>query len=170
MKKFVVMLALGLMIGTASFAQTAAQKLAYIDSKALLFDMPEMKKADTALKVFAKQYQDQLESMEKEGQKKVQEYQAGEKTMSDAVKTVKMKELQDLQNRIQSFQQTADEKVGGKQQELYKPILDKANKAINDVAKEKGYSMVFDLSNGSLLYVSESDNILSLVKAKLGIK
>lgn len=163
------MLALGLMIGTASFAQQA-QKLAYIDSKALLGDMPEIKKANTDIEAFAKQYRDQMEAMEKEGQKKVQEYQAGEKTMTDAVKTVKQKELQDLQNRIQSFQQTAEEKVGAKQQELYKPVLDKANKAINDVAKEKGYSYVFDLSNGTLLYANESDNILPLVKAKLGIK
>jgi outer membrane protein len=169
MKKIVVMLALGLMIGTVSFAQQA-QKLAYIDSKALLGEMPEIKKANTDIEAFAKQYRDQMESMEKEGQKKVQEYQAGEKTMSDAVKTVKQKELQDLQNRIQSFQQTAEEKVGAKQQELYKPILDKANKAINDVAKEKGYSYVFDLSTGSLLYANETDNILTLVKAKLGIK
>lgn len=169
MKKIVVMLALGLMIGTASFAQQA-QKLAYIDSKALLGEMPEIKKANTDIEAFAKQYRDQMEAMEKEGQKKVQEYQAGEKTMTDAVKTVKQKELQDLQNRIQSFQQTAEEKVGAKQQELYKPILDKANKAINDVAKEKGYSYVFDLSTGAMLYANETDNILTLVKAKLGIK
>src|SRR4051812_29554504 len=109
MKKFVVMLALGLMIGTASFAQ--AQKLGYIDSKALLAEMPEMKKASTDLETFAKSYKDQMESMQKDGQKKLADYQANEKTMSDAVKTVKQNELQDLDKRMQTYQQTAQEKV-----------------------------------------------------------
>ena len=168
MRKFVVMLALGLMVGTASFAQ--AQKFGYVNSQELLSSMPEIAKAENDMKVFAKQYQDQLESMEKEGQKKVQEYQAGEKTMTDAVKTVKQKELQDLQARIESYQQTAQEKVGKKKEELYKPILEKADKAIKDVAKEKGYAYVFDTGNGSILYANETDNILPLVKTKLGIK
>ena len=168
MRKFVVMLALGLMTGTASFAQ--AQKLGYVNSQELLAAMPEITKAETDLKTFAKQYQDQLESLEKEGQKKVQEYQAGEKTMTDAVKTVKQGELQTLQTRIESLQQTAQEKVAKKKEEVYKPILEKADKAIKDVAKEKGYSYIFDTGNGSILYANDTDNILPLVKAKLGIK
>lgn len=168
MRKFVVMLALGLMIGTASFAQS--QKFGYVNSQELLAAMPEITKAESDLKTFAKQYQDQLEAMEKEGQKKVQEYQAGEKTMTDAVKTVKQGELQSLQQRIETLQQTAQEKVGKKKEEVYKPILEKADKAIKDVAKEKGYSYVFDTGNGSILYANEGDNILPLVKTKLGIK
>ena len=170
MRKFVVMLALGLTISAASFAQATAQKLGYVNSQELLSAMPEIAKAETDLKTFSKQYSDQMESMEKEGQKKVQEYQAGEKTMTDAVKTVKQKELQDLQARIESFQQTANEKVSKKKEEIYKPILEKADKAIKDVAKEKGYAYVFDTGNGSILYANDGDNILPLVKAKLGIK
>ena len=168
MKKFVVMLALGLMIGTASFAQ--AQKFGYVNSQELLAAMPEITKAGTDLEVYSKQYRDQLEAMDKEAQKKVQEYQAGEKTMTDAVKTVKQKELQDLQTRIESYQQTSQEKVTKKREELYKPILEKADKAIKDVAKEKGYAYVFDTGNGAILYANEGDNILPLVKTKLGIK
>lgn len=168
MKKFVVMLALGLTIGTASFAQ--AQKFGYVNSQELLAAMPEITKAGTDLEAYSKQYRDQLESMDKEAQKKVQEYQAGEKTMTDAVKTVKQKELTDLQSRIESYQQTAQEKVAKKKEELYKPILEKADKAIKDVAKEKGYAYVFDTGNGAILYANEGDNILALVKAKLGVR
>ena len=80
MKKLVVMLAVGLMMCTASFAQT--QKIGYINSKELLALMPEMKKAESDLTAFAKQYKDQMESMQKEGEKKVADYQAQAKTMS----------------------------------------------------------------------------------------
>lgn len=171
MKKFALLLAVGLMTTLSSFAiGEAGLKLGYVNSQELLSVMPEMTKADTDLKNFAKQYQDQLETMGKEFEKKGTEYQASEKTMSDAVKEVKQKELQSLEARIRDFQQSAQEKIGKKKEELYKPILEKAGKAIKDVAKEKGYSYVFDASGGGLLYANETDNILPLVKAKLGIK
>ncbi len=171
MKKFALTLAAGLLTTVSSFAiGEVGIKLGYINSQELLSVMPEMTKADGDLKTYAKQYQDQLEAMGKEFEKKGTDYQATEKTMSDAVKTVKQKELQDLEVRIRDYQQSAQEKIGKKKEDLYKPILEKADKAIKDVAKEKGYSYVFDASGGSLLYANETDNLLPLVKTKLGIK
>jgi outer membrane protein len=171
MKKFALMLAFGLMTTASAFAiGEAGLKLGYVNSQELLSVMPEMTKADGDLKLFAKQYQDQLETMGKEFEKKGGEYQAAEKTMSEAVKEVKQKELQSLEARIRDFQQSAQEKIGKKKEDLYKPILEKADKAIKDVAKEKGYSYVFDASSGGLLYANETDNLLPLVKTKLGIK
>ncbi|MBS1587907.1 MAG: OmpH family outer membrane protein [Bacteroidetes bacterium] len=167
MKK-IVFLAAGLMISSLAFAQSP--KLGYINSRELLEMMPEIKKADSNLQIYAKSFQDQLQSMSKEFEKKGQDYQAQEKTMTDAVKEVKMKELQDLQNRIESTNQSAQDKVAKKKEELYSPILDKADKAIKEVAKEKGYDYIFDASAGMLLYAKDGDNILALVKAKLGIK
>jgi outer membrane protein len=108
--------------------------------------------------------------MSKEYQKKMGDYQAQEKTMTDAVKEVKQKEITDLGTRIESTQKSAEEKVGVKKQELFKPIIDKAEKAIKDVAKEKGYDYVFDLSLGAVLVAKDGDSILALVKAKLGIQ
>jgi outer membrane protein len=169
MKKFVLFFALGLLLGITNLkAQTV--KLGYVNSQELLQLMPEVSKADTALKVYAKSFQDQLDAMSKEYDKKVKEFQDSEKTMSDAVKEVKYKEIQQLQERMQSTNESAQEKVSTKRQELYKPLLEKADKAIKDVAKEKGYSYVFDASAGTLLFANDSDNILPLVKAKLGIK
>ncbi len=168
MKKIVLFIACGLLIGNVAFAQ--ATKFGYIDSRELLKSMPEIAQADKELQDFAKTYQDELQKMSKEYEKKVQEYQAGEKTMSDAVKEVKVKEIQDLQNRIESYNQSATEKVDKKKQDLYAPILEKADKAIKDVAKEKGYDYVFDASSGALLHANEKDNLLQMVKTKLGIK
>jgi outer membrane protein len=168
MKKVLLFLACGLLIGNVAFAQ--ATKFGYIDSRELLKAMPEIAKADKDLQDFAKTYQDQLQQMSQEYEKKVKEFQAGEKTMSDAVKEVKVKEIQDLQNRIETFNQSATEKVDKKKQELYAPILEKADKAIKDVAKEKAYDYVFDASSGALLHAKETDNLLPMVKTKLGIK
>ena len=145
-------------------------KIGWIVSGELLAAMPDKIKADSDISKFAREFQTQIESMMKEYQTKGQKFQADEKTISEAIKEVKMKEIQDLQNRIESIQQSAKEKVDTKQRELYQPILDKAEKAINAIAREKGYDYIFDKNGGTLLFGRESDNILPLVKGKLGIK
>jgi outer membrane protein len=60
--------------------------------------------------------------------------------------------------------------INAKGQELLKPITEKADKAIQDVAKEKNYSYILDVSAGSIIYALPSDNIIGEVKTKLGIK
>ncbi len=171
MKKFVLFLACGLMMGQVLFAQSASLKIGYINSAELLSSMPERTKADSNVTKYAKSFQDQIDIMMKDYQTKGQAYQKDEKTMTEAMKEVRMKEIQDLQNRIESIQQSAQEKLSNKKQELYQPIIDKVNKAIKDVAKEKGYDFIFDQAAGSaLLYGKEAYDITSTLKAKLGIK
>jgi outer membrane protein len=165
MKKIVFLLALGITIG---FSAQAQKKFGYINSQELLEKMPEARKADTAMQQYQKTLEDQLRTMASDAQTKFKDYEEKEKTWTDAVKEVKQKELQDLQSRIQEFQQGAEEKIGRKKQDLFKPILDKAQKAIKDVGVEGGYDYIFDGSG--LLYAKDSENILPAVKAKLGIK
>lgn len=168
MKKILMLVACT--IFTSSIVLAQSPKLGWITSAELLQSMPEKAKADTDIAKYAKSFQDQIDIMMKEYQTKGQAFQASEKTMTDAMKEVKMKEIQDLQNRIESTQQSAQEKIQQKKQDVYQPILDKADKAIQAVAKEKGYDYIFDKSGGMLLFGKEGDNILPLVKAKLGIK
>lgn len=167
MKKLVLFLACAFVVSSSVSAQV---KFGYIDSRELLSDMPEKTKADSTLQLYAKSFQDQLTQMQKEYEKKLQDFQAQEKTMTDAIREVKIKEIQDLQNRIESTNQSAQEKVEKKRQEMYSPILEKADKAIKAVAAEKAYDYIFDASSGAILHAKETDNILPLVKAKLGIK
>ncbi len=167
MKKIIFLLALGVTIGFGYSAQ-AQKKTGYINSQELLETMPEARKADSSMSKFGKELEDQLRTMAADAQTKYKAYIDGSKTMSDAVKEVKEKELQDLQNRIEEFRQGADEKMGKKRQELFKPILDKAQKAIKDVGAEGGYDYIFD--GAQLLYAKDTENIMPQVKAKLGIK
>lgn len=168
MKKFILLVACSFALFTSVKAQSL--KIGHINSQELLSLMPEIKKAEADLKVYAKSFEDQLETMSKEYQKKMGDYQTQEKTMTDAVKEVKQKEITDLGARIESTQKSAEEKVVTKKQELFKPILDKAEKAIKEVAKEKAFDYVFDVSTGSVLVTRDADNMLPLVKAKLGIQ
>tara|TARA_B100001758_G_C18378796_1_gene595924 strand:- start:1197 stop:1694 length:498 start_codon:yes stop_codon:yes gene_type:complete len=163
MKK-ITLLALLFIITLSSIAQN---KFGYIDSQELLMLMPERKKAETEVQEFAKSLESQLGSMTAEYQQSVQEYQANESTYTDLVKQDKVAEITGLEQRIQAFQQNAQQSLQAKEQELLEPILAKARKAIEDVATEGNYTYIFDKSIGSILYAKEGENVLSLVKKKL---
>ena len=144
-------------------------KLGYIDSQELLLLMPERKTAEEEVQTFAKSLESQLQAMTAEYQQSVQEYQSSESTYTDLVKQDKVTEITGLEQRIQSFQQNAQQALQAKEQELLEPILQKARTAIEDVAREGGYTYIFDKSVGSILFAKESENILQLVKKKLNL-
>lgn len=154
---------------SAGYSQVNA-KLGYIDSNELLELMPGKDSIQTALQDYQKTLETQLQTMYAEYQTKVQDYQTNSRTMSDIIRQTKEKELADLETRIQTFQQQADTDLQNKQVELLQPLLDKAKNAINTVAKENGYTYIFDVGTGAFLFYDKGDNILPLVKAKLGLK
>lgn len=150
-----------------SLTSISQNKFGYIDSQELLLIMPERKTAETEVQNFAKSLESQLGLMTAEYQESVQEYQANESTYTDLVKQDKVAEITGLEQRIQTFQQNAQQSLQEKEQELLEPILSKARKAIEDVATEGGFTYIFDKGQGSILYAKESENVLSLVKKKL---
>jgi len=164
-KKLIIFCFLALLT-LCTFAQN---KFGYIDSSELLSLMPEKKKAEGELQTFAKSLESQLGAMQAEYQASVQDYQANEATYDDLVKQDKISEITNLEQRIQAFQQNAQNALQKKEQELLEPILAKARTAIEDVAKEGKFTFIFDSSMGSILYADENENVMLLVKKKLGL-
>jgi outer membrane protein len=156
-------------ISTSSFSQ-AKFKLGHIDSNELLKMMPGRDSAMKKMQDYQKSLEDQLKAMQSELETKYTDFTANQATMSELIKSTKQKELQDLNGRIEAFQTSAQQDLQAKEQEVLKPIVDKAKKAIEEVAKENGYTYIFDSGVGVLLYSENTDNILPLVKKKIGIK
>ena len=74
----------------------------------------------------------------------------------------------DLQQRLEAFNQQAQYEVQNKQMELSEPLITKAKKAIETVAKENGFTYIINANDQVLLY-KNGTNIMSLVKSKLGL-
>ena len=157
-----------LIMSNSLFAQSL--KFGHINSSELIQAMPQTKQADSTLRKYGESLDAQLKGMTAEYQNKLQSYQSKRDSFPDFIRQTKEKELEDLGGRIQDFQQTAQESIQKKKEELYGPILKKAETAIKDLAKEKGYSYIFDTSAGTVLYAQDSDNMMAAVKAKLGLK
>lgn len=153
----------------ASSSLQAQVKLGHVNSAELLAAMPESKAADMNLKKFGETLEGQLKTMTSEYQAKIADYQGKEALMAESIKQTKQKEIVDLESRINEFQEQGQQDVQKKKEELYSPILKKAQDAINAVAKENGFTYIFDASTGGLLFVQETNDVTALVKKKLGI-
>ncbi len=146
-------------------------KLAHINSMELLSAMPENDSARVKLEKVIKELQFYLEDMQVEFNNKYQEYTTKKNTYTASLAQIKETELQDMNTRMQQFQESAQGEIENKRTEIYKPVMDKTRKVIADVAKENGITYVFDTSNGTLLYQSDNSiNLMPLVKKKLGLK
>lgn len=162
------MLLLISMISTGGFAQK--QKYGYINSDELMKIMPGADTAVAKYQSYAQSLDTILMTMQQELNSKYESFNNNQAKMSDLIKQTKTKELQDLQDRIKSFQTSAQEDLQKKQNELLQPIIDKAKNAIEKVAKANGYTLIIDSRQGILLYAAASEDILPLVKKELGIK
>lgn len=172
MKKYLGILLIAVLISASgAFAQKSDLKFGHINSNELLSLMPERDTARQELQNYSRMLQQELEAMQVEYQNKVNAYLEKQETYSQLVRQSKESEIQEMQRRVQEFQMTAQEDLQQKEQELFTPIMEKANNAIEKVGKANGFIYIFDISGGSVVYFSDqSVNILPMVKKELGIQ
>lgn len=173
MRKFVLLVVMGL-VTFISHAQTASQKIGYVDVDYIFSQMPEAKQMEAELKSLETQLKTQIDTKYKKFQADLAEYQkalqAG--TMADAVRANTERELQQQQQNIEKLQQDAQVNLQNKQAQLMNPLTDKIGKAIEDTAKENGYTFVLSEQIGGLdviLYADDNTEISDLVLKKMGI-
>ncbi|WP_245327783.1 OmpH family outer membrane protein [Hymenobacter fodinae] len=175
MNKFRVALAVAALTfttATASMAQTAAPlKIGYTSVEYVLSQMPESKQIESQLKDYSTQLKNQLDAKATEFRTKGEAYQKGAATMTDVVRTDKERELQNMQQSIQEFQQNAENSLQQKQQALLKPALDKLQKNIDAVAEENGYTYILNSDGASpvLLHGPKDGDVSDLILKKMGI-
>ncbi|MCD4769380.1 MAG: OmpH family outer membrane protein [Bacteroidales bacterium] len=172
MKKVIGLLAVAaffLLSGNA-FAQN--YKFGHINSDELFMLMPERSTVIEQLEALQTELQNTAEIMQVEYNNKLNDYTTELENMNTLVRQTKEEELVSLQQRMSTFQQNADKQIQQLQMELTQPILQRAEKAIKDVAKENKFTYIFDFARGPIIYFDEtrSEDILPLVKAKLGIE
>ncbi|OYQ37448.1 hypothetical protein CHU92_08195 [Flavobacterium cyanobacteriorum] len=168
MKQFRSLLLAAIIFIGASQTLTAQAKVAHINLTELMQDMPEMKAAQTQLEKIGKTYDNDYRTMVQEYQNKLKKYGDEEATVTTAVNESRTKEVQDMAQRIQQFQQTANKELDQKRIDILKPIMEKANAAIQKVAKAKGYQYVLDSTVGGGVLFADGPNLLADVKKELG--
>lgn len=140
-----------MLISTLSFGQ----KFGHINSQELLAIFPESEDAQKQLEKYAKELEGQLEKMQVEYNNKLNDYVNSKDTLSAFLKENTEKELGEMQQRMQAYQQNAQQELKKKEAELIQPLLISANKAIKAVGTTGKYVYIFDKGSGAVIFEGE---------------
>jgi len=169
MKKFgIIFSALFFLIAVRAFAQP---KIGYVDSDAIMKQLPDYQDTQKKLDAIIKEWQEELSKLEKDWKTKYDDYEKRKLILSEQKRVEIEKELVDLENQVSKYRQ---EKFGvrgelfQKQEELMKPLNNRVFNAIQEVAKENNYDFIFDRSGDIIfLYAKEEYDVTKLVLEKL---
>ncbi|MBK9222658.1 MAG: OmpH family outer membrane protein [Saprospiraceae bacterium] len=146
-----------------------SQKVGHLSTVQVIDSLTEAKQASATLKQYEASLSKTGEEMVVKFQEKVKKYQLDMKAGS--LTAVQRKQVEsDLeidQNAINTYRQSAQISLEKRRQELIQPILDKINKAIQEIGKEENYMFIFDNAVG-ILYFSQSEDVSAKLYKKLG--
>lgn len=168
MKKFLTAAFITVIAMVGSTELNAQNKIGYISTEELVSIMPETVKADSNLQQYRTALIQNAQEKESSLQTAIEKFNKDSATMTVSVKDVKRSELQKMLTDLQAEDQRIQQQLQQRQQELIAPINRKAFDAIQSVAKENGYSYVFE--KGALLVAPPAEDILQLVAKKLNVK
>ena len=168
MEKILKLFSLVLIMSAATVSMNA-QSFGYVNSAAILAEMPDVKQADANLEALQKQLQKKGQGMVEQLQKDYASIQRQVESgdLSPKQQEDESKKLEAKSAEIAKFEQDMVKQVQDKRSELLEPIYKKINDAIKAVAEEKGFQFIFD--QGILLYADEAQDVSAFVRAKLGM-
>ncbi len=144
-------------------------KFAHVNYSEVIQLMPEMDDARAQLDAAQQETESTYRAMLEEYNTKVQDYQQKVDTWTKAVRDSKEQELNQITQRIQDFEQSAQQELQNLQNQLYAPILQKAQEAITKLAKDGGYIYVFDISQQTILYFDDTQSVDLTPSARLAL-
>jgi len=166
MKQFRTLLLIAII--TLGFNSVQAQtKVAHISTDLLLSLMPETKTLNADLEKLSKTYESELKAENDKLEAKLKKYEAEVGSQTDEVNQQRSVEVQQDRQNLYQASQVAQQDIAKKRDDKLKPILEKARKAIEDVANAQGFTYVLDAST---IIVANGTDLLPAVKTKLGIQ
>lgn len=152
-----------------SFLGAGAQtKIGYVNTDEVISVMPETEKANKELQEYQESLGKQYDDLQQEANDKSEKFIKDSINMNPSMKEIKRKEIIELIQKVNNFQQEAQELTKRKAQEKFAPIQQKAMDAIKAVAKKNGYAYILDVN--SVIVGPPGDDVAALVKKELGIK
>ena len=143
----------------------AQNKTGYVSIDEVVQLMPEYKKAAAEMAQYDSSLQINYAETLKELNRQDSIYKADSTKMSGALKTANKEKLRKLLVELQGFEQSYQQQMQQKQEELMAPVAQRANQLISDVAKANGFTYVF--RKEALVVQPDADDLLPLIKKKI---
>ncbi|HXS08804.1 MAG TPA: OmpH family outer membrane protein [Candidatus Krumholzibacteria bacterium] len=151
-----------------SLAQTL--KIGYIDSIKIFAENKETQDAERLYRSDVAQWEQQKQRYEADLAKMGDELNAQSPMLSEEKKAERRLEFQRKMDEYKKFMEETFGDTGlaaKRNKELTQPIVDKINKLVEKIAKEKGLTMVFDVANANIVYADKSLDLTEVVLASL---
>ncbi|MFZ1519873.1 MAG: OmpH family outer membrane protein [Ignavibacteriaceae bacterium] len=167
MKK-IILFSILLFTSSISFAQL---KIGYIDSDAIMDNLPDVQDARQKLDALIQEWQSELNKLENEWKTKYDDYEKRKLIMTDQTRTETEASLVQLETQIAQYREKkfgTNGELFQKQDELMKPVQNKIFVALKEIAVEEDYDYVFDRSGDiMILFAKEQYDLTSQVLEKL---
>lgn len=155
-----------LVVSLATFSAQAEFKAGYIDMQKAIQSTKAGKSAKSALEKDFEKKKKSLQKQEEDLKKKAEDFEKKKMVLSDKVRATKQRELQQEMLKFREELQKSQMTMRQKEMDMTKPILEKMQKVIGEVAKEKGLSMVFERGQDSVMWAEASLDITDAVVKK----
>ena len=156
---------------TFSFLYSEGQKIGYVDIQYIMSQNEDARLAHADVEKEANRLKVEYENKAILLDSLMRDYQSLELMLSDDIKLEKQKTMQELSIELENFQMKYFGQPNG---EIYVMLADRMAPieklimtAIEEVAAEKSYDYVLDVSQGFILHALESWNLTQLVIDKL---
>lgn len=160
-----IALSLLLICSVGLFAQDV--KFGHVSIQELAVSMPEMTEGRKKLDETSKQYEGELSKMYSELNKKYTDFTNAKDSLPESIKTRRIQELQELEQRFNNFKQNSSEEIQKQQSELERSVMEMIVKAVKEVGDENGYVYIMDKNSALYISSTKSTDVTELVKAKL---
>jgi outer membrane protein len=170
--KPIILLTLATILLAVSAISVLAQdvKIGYIDSIKIFADYRETQEAERLYRQEVDQWTAEKQRMEQDIVRLRDELQAQSLMLSDEKKQEKKLELD---RKMAEYQQFMDETFGDdglaakRNKELTQPIVEKINTILEELGKDQGYTIIFDVANANIVYADKALDLTDVVLTKL---
>jgi outer membrane protein len=161
------------LMSVAAVAQGQAPlKIGYVNSAVILEQAPGAKEASDQFNQYLQSTQAQVERMGDSLQVLIQNFERQQIALSPQAKTARETEIRQKQQEMQARVDQLEQQAGQRQKELVQPVMDRVNREIEALAKEGGYSYIFDAAAGSIIFADPSldltEEVLRRLRAQTG--
>src|SRR5690625_553587 len=153
-----IIAAFGSVFLTAAPLQAQDMKIGFVEPRAVLERMPEMRAVQQRLQNFAERKQNELIQKERELLTEPDKYQQKVVVIPEQARQNEEQRLTQLDQEFRQMQMEAQQEVEQQQAQLMGPLLQQIQESINNVASQKGLDYVLNTTTSSadviILYVS----------------
>ena len=170
MKRILIFLALL----SCSVTALQAQKFAYVDTEYILEKMPEYTTAQNQIEQISNQYQSTIEVEIKKVDQLFRTYQSEKGRLNEIQRQQREQEIISKEQAVKDLQKSyfgQEGTVTKRTESLIQPIKDKVQRAIDALAREGGYALIFDIAAApGFIYTNPTYDLSNKVLEKLGIR